>query len=54
MTEAARWIHLFLDVRRDDAAREREFWAAATGWTLSPPRRENDQFLTLVPERGTP
>ena len=54
MTEAARWIHLFLDVRSDDAAREREFWAAATGWTLSPPRGENDQFVTLVTERGTP
>ena len=54
VSDAARWIQLFLDVRREDAASEREFWAAATGWTLSPPRGENDQFVTLIPEHGTP
>ncbi len=54
MSQAARWIQLFLDVRGDDAATEREFWAAATGWSLSPPRGENDQFVTLIPERGSP
>ena len=53
MTDAARWIHLFLDVRREVESSEREFWAAATGWTLSPPRGENGQFVTLVPEHGT-
>lgn len=54
VTEAARWIHLFLDVRREDAASEREFWAAATGWTLSPPRGENGQFVTMIPDHGSP
>jgi hypothetical protein len=54
VSDAARWIHLFLDVRREDAESEREFWAAATGWTLSPPRGEDDQFVTLIPERGSP
>ena len=54
MSDTARWIQLFLDVRRADAMVEREFWAAATGWTQSPPRGENDQFVTLIPERGTP
>lgn len=52
VSDAARWIHLFLDVRREDAGSEREFWAAATGWTLSPPRGEDGQFVTLIPERG--
>jgi hypothetical protein len=54
MTEAARWINLFLDVPREDAVAEREFWSAATGWELSPERGERGQFVTLVPERGSP
>jgi hypothetical protein len=54
MTEAARWIHLFLDVRRDSADEEREFWSAVTGWALSPERGEDGQFVTLVPEHGSP
>jgi len=54
VSDAARWLHLFLDVRRADAEAERGFWAAATGWTLSPPRGENDQFVTLIPEQGSP
>ena len=47
------WIQLFLDTPAesyDDAVR---FWSAVTGWEPSPPRGEDDQFLTLLPPAGT-
>ncbi len=46
------WFHLFLDVPRPRREEAVGFSSAATGWALSPPRGEDGQFLTLVPQRG--
>lgn len=46
------WFHLFLDVPRDELEAAVDFWSAATGWTASPRRGEDDQFLTLIPASG--
>ncbi|GGU33527.1 VOC family protein [Nocardioides albus] len=48
------WFHLFLDVPRSHWEEAYGFWSAATGWALSPPRGEDGQFLTLVPQTGDP
>lgn len=46
------WFHLFLDVPRSGWEDAVEFWSAATGWAVSPPRGEDGQFVTLVPQEG--
>ena len=46
------WFHLFLDVPRPGWEEAVEFWSAATGWAVSPPRGEDGQFVTLVPQTG--
>ncbi|MEI7057458.1 VOC family protein [Nocardioides sp. CCNWLW239] len=46
------WFHLFLDVPREQWDEAVGFWSAATGWALSPPRGEDGQFVTLVPQTG--
>ncbi|MBC7278035.1 VOC family protein [Nocardioides sp.] len=46
------WFHLFLDVPRPGWEEAVEFWSAATGWAVSPPRGEDEQFVTLVPQKG--
>lgn len=46
------WFHLFLDVPRPRWEEAVGFWSAATGWAVSPPRGENEQFLTLMPQTG--
>lgn len=48
------WLYLFIDVSLPSWADARAFWSAATGWRESPTRGENDQFLTLLPDRGDP
>lgn len=50
---APAWYDLFLDVPRATWRRSVDFWSSATGLTASPPRGEDDQFLTLLPEHGT-
>ncbi len=47
-----RWLHIFLDTPRHDAARSWAFWSDVTGTTLSPTRGEEGQFATLLPARG--
>ena len=49
-----RWMWAFLDTPRADAARSWSYWAEVTGWTLSVPRGETDQFATLLPAEGDP
>ncbi|MFC9999587.1 VOC family protein, partial [Nocardia sp. NPDC127526] len=49
-----RWIWAFLDrpaAQFDECA---EFWSAVTGSTVSPRRGANSEFVTLLPESGTP
>lgn len=47
------WFEVFLDVPRATFPDSIGFWSAVTGWTPSPTRGEDDQFLTLLPEHGT-
>lgn len=47
-----RWLHIFLDTPRADAARSWAFWRDVTGTTVSPTRGEQAQFATLQPVRG--
>ncbi len=47
-----RWVYIFLDTPRADAARSWAFWSEATGTTVSPARGEDGQFATLLPARG--
>ena len=47
-----RWLHIFLDTPRADAATSWAFWSDVTGTTLSTPRGEDGQFATLLPTRG--
>jgi predicted enzyme related to lactoylglutathione lyase len=49
-----RWMWLFLDTPRQDAARSWRFWSQVTGWAPSPTRGDLDEFATLLPERGDP
>ena len=51
-TGAPAWFHLFLDVPRERWEEAVGFWSAATGWAISPPRGEDGQFVTLVPQTG--
>lgn len=46
------WLHLFLDIPRDQWEEGCAFWAAATGWEVSPPRGEQGEFATLLPDDG--
>ncbi|MGV8848209.1 MAG: VOC family protein [Propionibacteriaceae bacterium] len=47
-----RWLHIFLDTPRADAARSWAFWSDVTSTTVSATRGEQAQFATLQPERG--
>lgn len=49
---APAWFHLFVDVPRPRWEEAVEFWSAATGWAISPPRGEDGQFVTLMPQTG--
>jgi hypothetical protein len=46
------WTSAFLDLARDDFARGVLFWAEVTGYRVSSPRGDSDEFATLVPPRG--
>ena len=48
------WFGVVLDVPRVTFSASIAFWSAATGTTSSPTRGEDGQFLTLLPEHGTP
>lgn len=47
-----RWLWLFLDTPRAQAAGSWAFWSQVTGWQVSPTRGEHGEFATLVPARG--
>jgi len=49
-----RWMWLFLDTPRADAAQSWAFWSEVTGWPVSPTRGSSDEFATLVPPQGDP
>jgi hypothetical protein len=44
-----RWITAFLDTAREAAEVSETFWSRATGYHVSPPRGERDEFATLLP-----
>ncbi len=46
------WV--FLDTPRSDADVSWRFWAHVTGSGLAPPRGEDGEFTTLLPQRGEP
>lgn len=46
------WIEIFLDVPRPTWRTSLEFWSAVTCWSISPPRGEAGEFVTLLPPGG--
>lgn len=52
MTIAPRWLTIFLDLPAADHQHGCDFWRAATGYQLSSPRGEHEEFATLVPPSG--
>src|SRR5688500_553894 len=46
------WTTAFLDLADDDFARGVVFWAEVTGYRVSSPRGDSEEFATLVPRRG--
>ncbi|MEZ0578365.1 VOC family protein [Nocardioides sp. MH1] len=46
------WVTAFLDLAPGNFEDGVRFWAALTGYDVSPPRGESDQFATLVPRDG--
>lgn len=46
------WTTAFLDLADDDFARGVVFWAEVTGYRVSSPRGDSDEFATLVPPSG--
>ena len=53
MTTSPAWIQVFLDVPAAELEPAVAFWSAVTGWQPSARRREDGQFLTLVPAAGS-
>ncbi|WP_228809070.1 VOC family protein [Nocardia otitidiscaviarum] len=49
-----RWLWVFLDRPAADFDTAADFWTAVTGSRLSDPRGDNAEFVTLLPESGTP
>ena len=47
-----RWLTAFIDLPGPAFEDGCAFWAAVTGYTLSGRRGDNDQFVTLLPEKG--
>ena len=52
MSIAPYWVSAFLDFGQGDFERGVAFWRDVTGYAVSPPRGETDQFATLVPPDG--
>lgn len=46
------WVSAFLDLADDDFVHGVVFWAGVTGYGVSSPRGESEEFATLVPPRG--
>lgn len=46
------WVSAFLDLAPNDYERGVLFWARVTGYRVSSPRGEQDEFATLVPPEG--
>lgn len=46
------WISAFLDLAPGEHAAATGFWAAVTGYDVSPPRGGEGEFTTLVPPQG--
>ena len=46
------WVSAFLDFAPTDFDRGVAFWRDVTGYDVSPPRGERDEFATLVPPTG--
>ncbi|MDX2938845.1 VOC family protein [Streptomyces ipomoeae] len=54
MTEPIRWTYAFIDRPAADFARACAFWTAVTGTTLSEPRGDQAEFVTLLPKDTDP
>ena len=52
MTISPFWVSAFLDFGSGDFERGVAFWRDVTGYAVSDPRGETDQFATLVPPDG--
>ncbi|MEW1953378.1 VOC family protein [Terrabacter sp. NPDC080008] len=48
------WLTAFLDLPPDVHAVGTRFWAAVTGYAVSPPRGDEAEFTTLLPPVGDP
>ena len=46
------WLTAFLDLAADELDPAVAFWQGVTGYELSPPRGEHDEFATLLPPDG--
>ncbi|MGL5823891.1 MAG: VOC family protein [Nocardioides sp.] len=46
------WLTAFLDLPADQFAVGVQFWAAVTGFEISTPRGERDEFVSLLPATG--
>jgi Glyoxalase-like domain len=49
---ALTWLSAFIDYRPEAFVSGTAFWSAVTGCTVSDPRGEYDEFVSLVPARG--
>lgn len=49
---AVRWLTVFLDFPAEQFAAGVAFWRAVTGYGLSAPRGDSDEFATLLPPSG--
>ncbi|MEU9139843.1 VOC family protein [Streptomyces sp. NPDC048404] len=47
-----RWTHVFVDRPAAELGRALGFWTAVTGTTLSEPRGDQGEFVTLLPGEG--
>lgn len=52
MSTSPFWVSAFLDFGSGDFERGTAFWRDVTGYVVSAPRGETDQFATLVPPDG--
>ncbi|MGW0710618.1 VOC family protein [Streptomyces sp. NPDC002643] len=52
--EPIRWTYAFVDRPAADSARARDFWTKVTATSLSEPRGEHGEFVTLLPEGTDP
>lgn len=48
------WMHLFIDIPSSRWVTGTQFWSSVTGTSVSDPRGEDGQFVTLLPEHGEP